>query len=89
MRQVDLGAPWRAGRRTGEARVAVIGRARALAGPRSGRTSPGPPACWRAAWWQQEREAARGPLWLPVAFAAGILVYFAGRDRALAHRRAC
>lgn len=59
-------------------RAAVIGRARALASAR-----PLPVAgleqltALLAAWWHQERAAARGPLWLPVAFGAGILVYFA------------
>ncbi|WP_126399133.1 ComEC/Rec2 family competence protein [Blastochloris tepida] len=64
------------GQRTG-VRVAVIGRARALAAgyrPLSGAASLLAPL---AAWARREREAARGPLWLPVVFAIGILVYFA------------
>ena len=59
------------------ARAAVIGRARTLAGaallPTSGLSRL---AALLAAWWHQERAASRGPLWLPVAFGAGILVYF-------------
>jgi competence protein ComEC len=58
-------------------RAAAVGRAQALVGagplPTAGLARLG---ALLAAWWHQERAAARGPLWLPVAFGAGILVYF-------------